>query len=62
MKKEVNIIFSKSWTKGMNIDNINAILTETINEFVEEEDTIINIEKHTNEYGSSMFWIYIKMR
>jgi len=46
----------------MNIDNINAILTETINEFVEEEDTIINIEKHTNEYGSSMFWIYIKMR
>ena len=62
MKKEVNIIFSKSWTKGMNIDNINAILTETINEFVEEEDTIINIEKHTNEYGVSMFWIYIKMR
>ena len=36
MKKEVNIIFSESWLR-MDIGSINELLTETINEFVEEE-------------------------
>ena len=59
MKKEVNIIFSESWLK-MDIGSINELLTETINEFIDEGDEIINIEKHTDDSGSSRFWIYIK--
>ena len=59
MKKEVNIIFSESWLR-MDIGSINELLTETINEFVEETDRIINIEKHTDDSGSSRFWIYVE--
>ena len=59
MKKEVSIIFSESWLR-MDVGSINELLTETINEFIEETDRIINIEKHTDDSGLSRFWIYVE--
>jgi len=59
MKSEVCIVFSEKWLK-MDTGSISELLTETINEFLDADDEIINIEKHTDETGSSRFWIYVK--
>ncbi len=59
MKTEVSIIFSESWLTA-DIDDINEFLTQTINEFIKENDRIINIERVVSPSGYSRFWIYIE--
>ena len=51
------MIRSESWDNDRDIDNIYNILTQSINDFVEEEDRIINIEMKEHN-GSFRFWIY----
>ena len=59
MEREVNIIFSETWLK-MSTSDINDLLNETINEFVNPMyDNIVNIERHIEDSGLSRFWIYI---
>jgi len=56
---QTSVIRSKTWLSE-DIDNLNIILQETINNFVDKDDTIINIEMKTDYSGLSRFWIYIK--
>jgi len=54
----INIARSQTWMSD-DISCIGDILEETINDFVEEGDRIINIE--TKEFnGLKRFWIYIE--
>ena len=56
---ETNVILSESWSeKYQDIDNINTLLQEAIDDFVDENDTIINIEVKTGSSGLLRFWIY----
>ena len=57
MKYKTNIIWSETWLKA-NFEDINAILQETFNDFIDKTDTIINIEVKTEMSGLSRFWIY----
>jgi hypothetical protein len=50
---KVNIIRSESWLDD-NFENICSILDETIKDFVDDDERIINIESS----GLSRFWIY----
>jgi hypothetical protein len=52
-KMKVNIIRSESWLDD-NFENICSILDETIKDFVDDDERIINIESS----GLSRFWIY----
>lgn len=59
MKREVRIIFSETWLK-MSTEDVNNLLNETVNEFVNPmHDNIVNIERHVEDNGLSRFWIYI---
>lgn len=55
---KVNIIRSQTWMVD-NLQMIEAILQETISEFVEPGDRIINIEVKERS-GLSRFWIYVE--
>ena len=58
MTREVKLVFSETWLK-MSTDDIRDLLNETINEFVDPNDKIVNIERHTEDNGLSRFWIYV---
>lgn len=59
MEREVNIIFSETWLK-MSTEDVNNLLNETVNEFVNPMyDKIVNIERHVEANGLSRFWIYV---
>ena len=57
-KKKVNIIRSETWLIDDFKNNISQILNETITDFVEDNEKIINIEMITQKNGLSRFWIY----
>ena len=57
----IEVIFSETWLHD-DIDNVNNILTETIKDFVDKEDNIINIETKTGHTGLTRFWIYVKRK
>jgi len=57
MKREIDLIRSETWSNN-DIATIGIILQETINDFVDEGDTIINIEAKEDRTGLSRFWIY----
>ncbi len=59
MKPNICIVRSETWLRD-NFEQISQILEETISEFIDEKDEIINIEKHTEDNGLSRFWIYYK--
>jgi hypothetical protein len=54
---EVNLIRSETWS-GDNFDNIHKILDQTISDFVQKNDRIINIETKERN-GAYRFWIYV---
>lgn len=54
---EVNIIRSETWLND-DIDEISSILEETVKDFIEPNEQIINIESKKNDSGLSRFWIY----
>jgi len=56
MTKEVNLIKSESWIRST-IDEQNDILNETIKDFIEDDERIINIQA-IEENGQTRFWIY----
>lgn len=56
----IDLIRSDTWLKA-DIDTLNSILTSTIEDFVKENDKIINIEMHENG-GLFRFWIYIERK
>lgn len=56
--KKVDIIWSETWLKD-DLENIEDILNEVIKDFVEKDETVINIECKTSPTGLSRFWIYI---
>ena len=56
MKKEVNISRSETWMDD-NFNEIQHILHETIDGFVEKDERIINIEAKERN-GLNRFWIY----
>jgi len=56
-KMEVNIIRSETWLND-DIDEISSILEETVKDFIEPNEQIINIESKKNDSGLSRFWIY----
>ena len=53
----INITRSETWL-GDNFENISLILDETINNFIDSEERIINIQVVKHENGSKRFWIY----
>lgn len=56
--EKVNIIRSETWLED-DIDNIGDILDNAIEEFVSDQEEIINIEcREVN--GLSRFWIYTR--
>lgn len=55
-KREINIIKSESWL-DINFDDLNLVLEEAVNDFVEDE-RIINIQLVKESSGLSRFWIY----
>jgi len=59
--KKVGIIRSESWLDD-NFEDISQILEETITEFVEDNEEIINIQVKKENNGTSRFWIYTKIR
>ena len=56
MKKEVNIYRSETWMDD-NFNEIQHILHETIDDFVEKGERIISIEAKERN-GLNRFWIY----
>ena len=56
-KRNINIIRSETWL-GDGFKNISDILEETINEFVDKDERIINIEMIKREDSLKRFWIY----
>ena len=54
---KVNLIRSSTWLND-NFEDIHRTLDETIKDFVEADDRIINIESKTDTNGLSRFWIY----
>jgi hypothetical protein len=55
----INLIRSETWLSD-NFEDISSILEETINEFVDIRDRIINIESKKSDNGMSRFWIYVE--
>lgn len=56
--KKINLCRSGSWvTESVTIEDLNEILNETIRDFVDEDERIINIECK-EENGQGRFWIY----
>ena len=56
MEIDINISRSETWIDD-NFEAISSILEDTIKDFIEEDDRIINIEvKERN--GLKRFWIY----
>ena len=53
----INLIRSETWLSD-NYEYINLILNETIKEFVDDNDDIINIQVKTDSSGLSRFWVY----
>jgi len=58
-KKKTGIIFSDTWLE-MTKPQIQECLQETIDDFVDEDDEIINIQLVKDSDGTSRFWIYVK--
>jgi len=58
---KVHIIFSETWLKAT-CEEVEQILEETIKEFMQVGERIINIEKIKREDGLSRFWIYVEER
>jgi len=56
-KREINITRSETWLTD-DFKSMSELLEETINEFVDADERIINIECKTDETGLSRFWIY----
>ena len=59
-KKEINICKSETWLRA-DITDQNNILQETINDFIEPNERIINIQMVTDSSGCSRFWIYLEV-
>ena len=59
MKSNISVVRSETWLRA-DINQIQSILEDTIKDFLDESDEIINIEKHTEDNGLSRFWIYVK--
>ena len=58
-KRKVNIIESDSFMK-YNLNDLQSILDQTILEYVEENEIIINIELKNMDNGLNKFYIYVK--
>lgn len=56
-KSSVNLTRSETWMEN-NFNKIDFILKETIKEFIDEDEQIINIQMIKDETGLSRFWIY----
>lgn len=56
--KKIEIIRSETWMND-DLDSIHNVLEETIKDFVDEKDRIINIQV-VDRNGQSRFWIYIE--
>ena len=57
MKKKVNLIRSETWLDD-DFDSITEILQETIDDFIEKDERIINIQVVKKNDGTNRFWIY----
>ena len=57
--KKTRIIFSDTWLT-MTTAQIQDCLQQTLDDFVNGEDEVINIQMVTNDSGSSRFWIYVR--
>ena len=55
----MKLIRSQTWLKD-DFDDIHNVLDETIEDFVSNEDEVINVQVVKEETGLSRFWIYIK--
>lgn len=56
--EKANIIRSETLLDNDNIGNIDSILNQAIEDFVTNDEVIINIESKTVGTGLSRFWIY----
>jgi hypothetical protein len=59
MKKEINIIRSETWLTD-DFKMVSDTLKETIDDFVDDDEKIINIQLVKSDDGLSRFWIYIE--
>ena len=60
MKNKVNIVRSETWMKD-DFDMIHNILSDTIEEFVDESEEVINVEEKERN-GLHRFWIYTRTK
>ena len=58
-KQDIFSIRSETWINNSDFDGIQRILEETIQDFVESSDRIINIQV-VERYGSLRFWIFVE--
>lgn len=60
MKNAVRIIRSETWMKD-DFEMIHNCLIETIEEFVDENEEVINVEEKERN-GLHRFWIYVRTK
>lgn len=55
---DVNLIRSGTWfTQSVTIDDLNEILNETVQDFVDDDEHVVNVQCK-EENGQGRFWIY----
>lgn len=57
---KVNITKSETWLEA-DYYTVSKILDETIEEYMDDNDRIINIQVVTESTGTSRFWIYSEL-